>query len=473
MPSELPSASKALSKSKYLVSAAAAVMLAACSTSSERFASNPSDVDPVYTASVPKPKRTAAPEVDSDDAVSSRPLANAQVRQPAYQPPKYNYETAYQKPKYRQPKYEQAALDDQAVTPKARKRPVFEQAEVLPEENMADAPAKPVLRKQASGASVKVTKGMTLYSIAKANSVSVSRLASANRIKPPYNVAIGRTLIIPGASEAVMPEPKMAASAEPETLTLDEPARKPKAAAGAHKVAAGETLFSLGRKYKMSPYAIAQANGLERNSTLKIGQAIKIPGGAAGKSMARIAPEDVIAAPERKTADADMTLKTPEAEKSLAAEEIPAAKPAETAEQVAAPPASGSSAVAMRWPVRGKVISGYGSKPNGLKNEGINIAVPEGTGIRAADSGVVAYAGNELKGYGNLVLIRHEGGWVTAYAHAKELFVKRGDTVKRGDVIAKAGQTGSVTSPQLHFEVRKGATAMDPMKFLGSATASN
>jgi murein DD-endopeptidase MepM/ murein hydrolase activator NlpD len=127
----------------------------------------------------------------------------------------------------------------------------------------------------------------------------------------------------------------------------------------------------------------------------------------------------------------------------------------------------------MRWPVRGKVISGFGSKPNGLKNEGINIAVPEGTSIRAAESGVVAYAGNELKGYGNLVLIRHEGGYVTAYAHAKEIFVKRGDTVKRGDVIAKAGQTGSVSSPQVHFEVRKGATALDPMKFLSSTTASN
>ena len=93
--------------------------------------------------------------------------------------------------------------------------------------------------------------------------------------------------------------------------------------------------------------------------------------------------------------------------------------------------------------------------------------------MRAAESGVVAYAGNELKGYGNLVLIRHEGGWVTACAHNKDLFVKRGDTVKRGDVISKAGQTGSVSSPQVHFEVRKGATAMDPMRVLNSSTAAN
>ena len=127
----------------------------------------------------------------------------------------------------------------------------------------------------------------------------------------------------------------------------------------------------------------------------------------------------------------------------------------------------------MRWPVRGKVISDFGKKPSGLKNEGINIAVPEGTSIRAAESGVVAYAGNELKGYGNLILIRHAGGYVTAYAHAKSLNVKRGDTVKRGDVIAVAGQTGAVQSPQLHFEVRKGATALDPKKYLTSSTAMN
>ena len=136
-------------------------------------------------------------------------------------------------------------------------------------------------------------------------------------------------------------------------------------------------------------------------------------------------------------------------------------------------PAQEAGSLSFRWPVKGRVISGYGSKPGGLRNEGINIAVPEGTDVRSAEAGVVAYAGNELKGYGNLVLIRHEGGWVTAYAHNKDLFVKRGDTVKRGDVIAKAGQTGSVSSPQVHFEVRKGATAMDPMRFLNASTAAN
>ena len=121
------------------------------------------------------------------------------------------------------------------------------------------------------------------------------------------------------------------------------------------------------------------------------------------------------------------------------------------------------------WPVRGRLIAGFGSKPDGTQNDGINLAVPEGTPIKAADDGVVAYAGNELKGYGNLVLISHANGFVSAYAHASELMVKRGDTVKRGQVIAHAGQTGNVTSPQLHFEIRKGSTPVDPAQYLGGA----
>jgi murein DD-endopeptidase MepM/ murein hydrolase activator NlpD len=122
-----------------------------------------------------------------------------------------------------------------------------------------------------------------------------------------------------------------------------------------------------------------------------------------------------------------------------------------------------------RWPVRGRIIAGFGPKPNGLQNDGINLAVPEGTPIKAAEDGVVAYAGNELKGYGNLVLVRHANGFVTAYAHASEILVKRGEAVKRGQVIARSGQTGNVTSPQLHFEIRKGATPVDPAQYLSGA----
>jgi len=119
--------------------------------------------------------------------------------------------------------------------------------------------------------------------------------------------------------------------------------------------------------------------------------------------------------------------------------------------------------------VKGRIIAAFGSKMDGTQNDGINLAVPEGTPVKAADDGVVAYAGNELKGYGNLVLIRHANGYVSAYANASEILVKRGDTIKRGQVIAHAGQTGNVTSPQLHFEIRKGSTPLDPTKYLTGA----
>jgi murein DD-endopeptidase MepM/ murein hydrolase activator NlpD len=122
--------------------------------------------------------------------------------------------------------------------------------------------------------------------------------------------------------------------------------------------------------------------------------------------------------------------------------------------------------VNFRWPVRGRIISGFGPKPNGSTNDGINLAVPIGTPVQAAANGVVAYAGNELKGYGDLVLIRHPGGWVTAYAHNSQILVKKGEEVRRGEVIAKSGKTGAVDAPQLHFELRRGATPVNPLSQL-------
>lgn len=138
--------------------------------------------------------------------------------------------------------------------------------------------------------------------------------------------------------------------------------------------------------------------------------------------------------------------------------------PAPTAEPVSLPAEPAAPTADFRWPARGRVITGFGT--NG--NEGINIAVPEGTPVKAAEGGTVAYAGSELKGYGNLVLIRHDNGYVSAYAHNGELAVKRGDKVKRGQTVAKSGQSGNVNSPQLHFEIRKGSSPVDPMPYLSN-----
>jgi murein DD-endopeptidase MepM/ murein hydrolase activator NlpD len=176
------------------------------------------------------------------------------------------------------------------------------------------------------------------------------------------------------------------------------------------------------------------------------------------------APKPLVSAPKPVVEQPKVAALTqPEPVKPVAPAPVPqpeAAKaPAPEPEQTASVPAGD-----FRWPARGRVIAGFGANGG---NEGINIAVPEGTPVKAAEAGTVTYAGSEVKGYGNLILIKHENGYVSAYAHNGSLNVKRGEQVKRGQVIATSGQTGNVTSPQLHFEIRKGATPVDPLKHLG------
>ena len=122
--------------------------------------------------------------------------------------------------------------------------------------------------------------------------------------------------------------------------------------------------------------------------------------------------------------------------------------------------------------MRGHVLAAYGVARDGGHNDGINIGASRGTPVTAIDSGIVAYAGNELRGYGNLVLIKHGGGWISAYAHCDELLVKKGDPVYRGKVIAKVGATGGVSEPQLHFELRRGKRPVDPREFLAPAPSA-
>jgi murein DD-endopeptidase MepM/ murein hydrolase activator NlpD len=266
-----------------------------------------------------------------------------------------------------------------------------------------------------------------------------------------------------GASAPIKPAAAPASSA------------KQNAPGGIHVVAPGETLISIARLYGKTRAEIAKANKIDGYANVRVGQRLTIPGvqqaqvknkpaAPAPAPAAKPAPQAVAAAPLAAPAPAQQraAAAAPTATARLAAPaaETPGeAKPSATAELTGAVPS-------FRWPVRGRVIANFGQKVNGAPNDGINLAVPEGTSVKAAEEGVVAYAGNELKGYGNLVLVRHSNGFVTAYAHASEVAVKRGDQVKRGQIIAKAGQTGNATSPQLHFEVRKGSTPVDPTQYL-------
>jgi murein DD-endopeptidase MepM/ murein hydrolase activator NlpD len=228
-----------------------------------------------------------------------------------------------------------------------------------------------------------------------------------------------------------------------------------------HTVAPGETLSKVGRQYKKSLSDLAKANNIPPHTQVKVGDRIIIPGvqAAAAAPPAPVAQQPKPAATPKVVASAQPT-PTARAITPATDNPVPAKDKVDTTASANMP--------SFRWPVRGRVIGEFGSKPSGQQNDGINVAVPVGTPIKAAEDGVVAYAGNELKTYGNLVLIRHANGFVTAYAHASEILVKRDEQIKRGQVIAKAGQTGNVSAPQLHFEVRKGSSPVNPMPYLAN-----
>jgi murein DD-endopeptidase MepM/ murein hydrolase activator NlpD len=247
-----------------------------------------------------------------------------------------------------------------------------------------------------------------------------------------------------------------------------------------HVIGPGETLMKLTRQYGKSLSEIAKANNIPPHTMVKVGDRIVIPGTHAPRTPAHAqpkpqAPKAVATIPPQQAEPKPV----PAPKLAAASQAAPAAETVRVVTPVAHNPEpeplkreASPAGPSFRWPVRGRVITGFGPKPSGQQNDGINVAVPEGTPIKASEDGVVAYAGNELKTYGNLVLVRHSNGYVTAYAHASEILVKRDDPVKRGQVIAKSGQTGSVSAPQLHFEIRKGSTPVDPVPFLDKGGSS-
>jgi murein DD-endopeptidase MepM/ murein hydrolase activator NlpD len=327
------------------------------------------------------------------------------------------------------------------------------------------APATPPNWSWEGGTAITIRPGETLDVVSREHGVPVSAIMQANNIARASDVYAGERLVIPQYRSPVLasaPRTRVA-SASPVLLGPVGPPRKALVApSGVHVVSAGETLNSIARRYRKPVMVIAKANNLPLHARVKAGDRIVIPEMKAAPRTASIPPH-VEPAPAPSTSSLAMAGPAPSVR---VAESAPQASGEQDSVKTAEPVGSLPS---FRWPVRGRVIAAFGPKPSGLQNDGINLAVPEGTPIKAAEDGVVAYAGNELKGYGNLVLVRHANGFVTAYANASDILVKRGEAVKRGQVIAHSGQTGNVTSPQLHFEIRKGATPVDPAQYLSGA----
>ena len=350
--------------------------------------------------------------------------------------------------------------------------------------------------KPVAGLHIKVGKGDTLSVLSRRYGVPVETIMGANDLSDG-RLHIGQELVIPGAKAQ-----QQTAEAAPPAPTGET-----------YKVQKGDTPYSIAAKLGVSQKALMERNKLRANS-LQIGQVLAVPAKTA-QDVAANEPKE--AKPASATEPQVHVVKTttitapgaassgqgsPGQGSSLAEEEDNQANPAKaknkpdqktkpaTGEAAASPEVTGEgsgrvatneqlptpdpmSGNSFRWPVRGRVISEFGARPDGGHNDGIDLAVPAGTSVLAAENGVVAYAGNELKGYGNLVLIRHANNWVSAYAHNEEILVKRGDKVRRGQVIAKAGATGAVSQPQVHFELRKGSRPVDPTKFMSSEAASN
>lgn len=263
-----------------------------------------------------------------------------------------------------------------------------------------------------------VVRGNTVYSISRLYGVPVRSIIETNHLQPPYLLKLGERLRLP--------------------------ARR------THRVAKGDTVYSISRRYGVPIGELMRVNGIRPPYTIMVGQELSIPTGAGPSNNVVTAslPAAPAAAPARRPAQQ--------------------ATPTQVAALPSPPPRTGRL---FQWPVKGEVLSGFGDQPGGRHNDGINIGAKRGATVVAAESGVVAYAGNELRGFGNLLLIKHADGFMTAYAHNDALLVSRGQKVGKGEAVARVGSSGSVAKPQLHFEIRKGRKAVDPLDYLPKGAA--
>ena len=289
-----------------------------------------------------------------------------------------------------------------------------------------------------------VSKGDTLYSVSSRYRLSMRDIAILNHMKPPFKLYEGQRLKLPPPRE--------------------------------YKVQQGDTLYGVSRLFNVNSSEVAKMNNIRSPYILRRGQILRFP---SVMRKARIVKSSIVkpSVPKVKSEVLASSRPQPKSKPAIIKDGVPVpqSKPWQSnkaksnksirVSKVYTRTPKRSSAKFLR-PVRGKIISGFGPKKNGLHNDGINIEEKRGASVKAAENGVVVYAGNALKGSGNLILVRHENQWMTAYAHLDKITVSKGQTVRRGSVIGKVGSTGSVSKPQLHFEVRRGTSALNPIKYL-------
>lgn len=269
------------------------------------------------------------------------------------------------------------------------------------------------------GRSYTVRRGDSLSTIAARCGVEWRELARENNIRSPYSLNPGQTLTLPGPST--------------------------------YRVQRGDNLYRIALNHGLSTHELASLNGISTSSTIYPGQELRVRGTARAQRTTPPPSRRVAQTPPPSTYSPPVT--TPS----------PGRPPARVEQQ---DPQLGAGVPRFTWPVDGQVLEGFGPQSSGKSNDGIKIAVEPGAPVRVAADGSVVYAGSELQGYGNLVLVRHSGGYVTAYAHNSVLRVAEGAQVRSGDIIAQAGSSGSADRPMLHFEIRRNVTPVNPLELL-------
>lgn len=250
----------------------------------------------------------------------------------------------------------------------------------------------------------KVKKGDNLFSISRKFNIPIQELIKVNKIKEPYKIFPKQSINIPTNQK--------------------------------HRILRGETLYSISRYYETNVFTLAKLNNIGNINNINVGKELIIP-----KNNSKIKELKSKEKWNKKFVDNKINKrKTNSSFKRLKSKFI--------------------------WPVKGKLISKYGKSKEGFYNDGINIDSQKGTKVISSQAGKVIYSGNEIPGYGNLILIKHSKNWITAYAHLNEVFITKGKKVKKGEMIGSVGNTGNVRSPQLHFEIRKGKESVNPLKFL-------
>lgn len=271
-----------------------------------------------------------------------------------------------------------------------------------------------------------VLSGDTVYNVSKHYQLPMRDIIVLNHLSPPYRLNVGYRMKLPPPNE--------------------------------YTVQDGDTLYGVGKIFDVSVNRLVKLNNLRAPYTISKGQVLRLPS-PQGQAVKKQQVSMTTRAASPKNARSQNTMPEPSKKPSVQKASVKRPKiPSKV------PKRSGNGK--FMQPVDGKVLSSYGPKKGGLHNDGVNIKAPRGAPVRAAENGVVVYTGSELEGYGNLVLVRHEGRWMSAYAHLDKTLIKRGDTVRRGQSLGTVGSSGQVSSPQLHFELRRGTKAVNPQKYL-------